>query len=163
METAAQSGRKYGTRGAEHGHSAEPPSKPNRPASRQTLPSLWVSVGPDGRKMHTSNYFRNVPCSLPTALGEAALGKTKQGRGSVHRLLLGSGPGEQSPWAASQAPPPRAPAPQGNGDCRTQEQAGHSDRCGLLMLSAARSALAISKRRQGIRELEGALVVISLS
>ena len=51
-------------------------------------------MGPDGRKMHASSYFRNVPHLLPTVLGYAVLGKNQAGRRMVvYRLLLGSRPG----------------------------------------------------------------------
>lgn len=59
--------------------------------------------------MHTSNYFWNVPCSLPTAPGEAALGENQAGQMQVHRLLLavalaavalGHQPGALSPGTA---------------------------------------------------------------
>lgn len=98
--------------------------------------------------MHASNYFRNVPCSLPTALGEAVLGKNQAGQ-----MQRPQAPAGQWPWGAvALSRQHRLPIP---GHARKREAAAHRSRtvtvtrCGLLMLSAAMSALAINKRRTG--------------
>lgn len=124
------------------------------------LPFLWASQGQSGRKMHTSNYFRNVPCLRATVRGCAAAGRVSRADGGPE-APLGGLPG----GCRHRAPCQHRTSPQGHrdgsGGCCSQARKGTA-----RVKPAKRVLLALasltSETGTFLLELEGASAATSL-
>lgn len=109
------------------------------------LPFLWASQGQSGRKMHTSNYFRNVPCLRATVRGCAAAGRVSRADGGPE-APLGGLPG----GCRHRAPCQHRTSPQGHRDgsdsCCSQARKGTAT-CEAREACAAGSSVTHQRNR----------------